>query len=107
MQYRFTCHYQSELGAWRAGDVAEFDDDTAAWLLRDVKDCIVAVDAQDAPDEAEFDDDTAAWLLRDVAGCIVAVEPQDDAGAPEDESRSLDTPSHDRQLKRAPRKRSA
>lgn len=66
MQYRFTCHYASEAGKWAAGEVAELDDDTAA------------------------------WLLRDVAGCIVAVEPQDDAGAPEDESRSLDAPQHDR-----------
>ena len=75
MPYRFTCDYSSSVGTWAAGEVAELDDDTAA------------------------------WLLRDVAGCIVVVGPQDDAGAPEDESRSLDTPSHDRQLKRAPRKR--
>lgn len=75
MQYRFTCHYKSGAGAWREGDVAELDDQTAAWFLRDVEGCIVPVDAQDAPDEAE---------------------PQE---------RALDTPEHDRQLKRAPRKR--
>lgn len=75
MPYRFTCDYSSSVGTWAAGEVAEIDDDTAA------------------------------WLLRDVADCIVVVGPQDDAGAPEGESRSLDTPSHDRQLKRAPRSR--
>lgn len=75
MQYRFTCRYKSEFGAWSEGDIAEFDDRTAAWLLRDVAGCIVAVDAPDAPDATE-----AA-------------------------SRALDTPAHDRQLKNAPRTR--
>lgn len=41
--YRFTCHYQSSAGTWQAGDVAEFDDDTAAWLMRDVAGCIEPV----------------------------------------------------------------
>lgn len=75
MQYRFTCDYSSGVGAWAAGEVAELDDDTAA------------------------------WLLRDVAGCIVPVDAQDEADAEEDTSRALEAPEHDRQLKRAPRKR--
>ena len=46
MQYRFTCRYHSEFGSWAEGDVAEFDDRTAAWLLRDVAGCIVAVEPE-------------------------------------------------------------
>lgn len=72
-RYRFTCNYKSAFGTWTAGDTAEFDDETAA------------------------------WLLRDVAGCIVALS--DAPGTAEAEPRSLDTPAHDRQLKRAPRVR--
>lgn len=55
MQYRFTCDYESGLGAWRCGDVAELDDDTAAWLLRDVMGCIVPVtpDAPESPRSVE------------------------------------------------------
>jgi len=75
MRYRFTCNYKSGAGSWSKGDEEAFDDTTAAWLLRDVAGCIVAVDAPDAPDATE-----AA-------------------------SRALDTPAHDRQLKKAPRTR--
>lgn len=45
---------------------------------------------------AEFDERTAAWLRRDVAGII----------EPVDTERSEDSPPHDRQVKRAPSKRS-
>ena len=51
MQYLFTCRYKSEFGAWSEGDIAEFDAQTAAWLLRDVAGCIVAL--SDAPDATE------------------------------------------------------
>lgn len=50
MQYRFTCDYSSGAGTWAAGEIAEFDDDTADWLLRDVAGCIVPVDAPDDED---------------------------------------------------------
>ncbi len=43
MQYRFTCDYTSGVGSWNEGDLAEFDDATAAWLQRDVPGCIVPV----------------------------------------------------------------
>lgn len=46
MLYRFTCSYNSSFGTWAAGDVAEFDDDTAAWLLRDVAGCIEPVEPE-------------------------------------------------------------
>ena len=40
MQYRFM-RLPSGAGLWNEGDLAEFDDATAAWLLRDVPGCIV------------------------------------------------------------------
>lgn len=43
MTYRFTCDYVSALGAWSKGDTAEFDETTAAWMLRDVPGCIEPV----------------------------------------------------------------
>lgn len=43
-KYRFTCNYASSLGTWQKGDVAEFDDVTAQWLLRDVPGVIVPAD---------------------------------------------------------------
>lgn len=46
MLYRFTCDYKSDFGAWAKGDEAEFDDITAAWLLRDVAGCIEPIDAE-------------------------------------------------------------
>ncbi len=44
-----------------------------------------------------FDDTTAAWLNRDSPGCIEPVEEPE---------RAMDAPPQDRQVKRAPRKRS-
>ena len=73
--YRFTCTYESGYGTWQAGDTADFDDITAAWLLRDVPGCIVVVG----------DETTAADELE--------------------QARDLSAPEHDRQMKRAPRKR--
>lgn len=73
--YRFTCNYTSGAGAWQAGDTADFDDIAAAWLLRDVPGCIVVVG-----------DETP--------------EPDD-----EPDTRALDAPQHDRQVKKAPRTR--
>lgn len=75
MLYRFTCDYKSDFGAWAKGD------------------------------EAEFDDITAAWLLRDVAGCIVVVDDETPAADEPEQARDLSAPEHDRQMKRAPRKR--
>lgn len=52
MTYRFTCDYASALGTWSKGDKAEFDEATAAWMLRDVPGCIEPVTqsrAKDAP----------------------------------------------------------
>ncbi len=46
MQYRFTVNYTSSFGTWAKGDLAEFDDATAAWLLRDVAGCIEPVEAE-------------------------------------------------------------
>ena len=43
MTYRFTCDYASNIGAWSKGDTVDLDDQTAAWLLRDVPDCIEPV----------------------------------------------------------------
>lgn len=68
MPYRFVKRYRSAFGHWLAGDVADFDAETAA------------------------------WLLRDEPGCIEPVEP-------EPETRAVETPPHDRQIKAAPRKR--
>lgn len=76
--YRFITAYKSGIGTWAEGDTAELDDDTAAWLLRDVAGCIEPVEAE-APANPEADEVT--------------------------EERALDAPQHDRQLKRAPRKR--
>lgn len=45
--YRFTCDYASGIGAWKAGDTADFDDVTAAWLNRDVADVIEPVEDED------------------------------------------------------------
>lgn len=54
MRYRFTGDYTSGAGSWSNGDEAEFDDGFAAWLLRDVAGCIVALsDAPDATEPAE------------------------------------------------------
>lgn len=57
MRYRFTCNYESTVGSWQAGDEADFDADLAAWLLRDVRGCIVPVDAPASPrsDERAMD----------------------------------------------------
>lgn len=46
MQYRFTCNYQSGAGSWQQGETAEFSDDFAAWLLRDVAGCIEPVEPE-------------------------------------------------------------
>lgn len=67
MRYRFTCDYKSGAGAWAKGDVVDLDDETAA------------------------------WLLRDVAGCIVPVT----------DARAVEAAPHDRQIKAAPKNRSA
>lgn len=70
-RYRFTRVYGSHLGAWQPGDVAEFDDETAAWLERDCPGCLAAETLPEA----------------------------------EPETRAADEAPHDRQVKRAPRKR--
>lgn len=43
-RYRFVLDYKSGAGAWRAGDEADFAEDFAAWLNRDVAGCVEAVD---------------------------------------------------------------
>ena len=53
MQYRFTKRYRSDFGAYDPGDTAEFDDDTAAWLLRDEPGCIEATTRTITLDEIE------------------------------------------------------
>lgn len=73
--YRFTCTYESGYGTYQVGETAELDDDTAAWLLRDVAGCIEPVGAE-------------------------TPEPDD-----EPDTRALDAPQHDRQVKKAPRTR--
>jgi hypothetical protein len=45
--YRFTSDYASGIGAWKTGDTADFDDVTAAWLLRDVAGVIEPVEDED------------------------------------------------------------
>lgn len=45
VEHRFTCNYKSGAGVWAKGEIADLDDETAAWLLRDVAGCIVPVDA--------------------------------------------------------------
>lgn len=54
MRYRFTIDYASSQGMWAKGEEVELDDETAAWLLRDVAGCIEPVEesserAKDAP----------------------------------------------------------
>ena len=49
MMFRFLTDYRSHIGAWKAGDVAEFDADTAAWIQRDVPGCLEA----ETPPETE------------------------------------------------------
>lgn len=46
MQYRFVKPYRSDFGTYAAGDVIEFDPDTAAWLLRDEPGCIEPVESR-------------------------------------------------------------
>jgi hypothetical protein len=41
--YRFLKPYRSSFGQWSAGDTADFDDDTAAWLGRDEPGCLELV----------------------------------------------------------------
>lgn len=48
MQYRFTKPYRSDFGVYAAGDVAEFDDETAAWLNRDEPGCLEAATSPEA-----------------------------------------------------------
>lgn len=48
MRYRFTCDYKSGYGQWKYGEEVEFDDETAAWLLRDVAGCIEPVTEPEA-----------------------------------------------------------
>ena len=55
MQYRFTTNYQSGAGQWSKGSVAEFDADTAAWMLRDVPGCIEPVETKRAADKPAND----------------------------------------------------
>lgn len=44
-RYRFVSDYRSHVGAWSAGDVAEFDDpELVAWINRDVAGCLVSAD---------------------------------------------------------------
>lgn len=43
-RYRFTRDYASGAGTWAAGDEAEFSEDFAAWLNRDVAGCVVPAD---------------------------------------------------------------
>ena len=74
MQYRFLKNYRSAFGQWKAGDVADFDDETAAWLNRDEPGCLEA----ETPSEAE-------------------------PAATTDSKRAIDKAPHDRQLK-APKK---
>ena len=54
--YRFLLDYASHIGEWRAGDVAEFDDDTAAWLNRDVPGCLEPATAPEAKPETRTAD---------------------------------------------------
>ena len=41
--YRFLKPYRSSFGQWSAGDTADFDDETAAWLNRDEPGCLELV----------------------------------------------------------------
>lgn len=41
--YRFLKPYRSSFGQWSAGDTADFDDETAAWLGRDEPGCMEPV----------------------------------------------------------------
>lgn len=58
MLYRFTKRYRSDFGAWEAGDVADFDAETAAWLNRDEPGCLEAatVPETDEPEERAIDE---------------------------------------------------
>ena len=51
-QYRFTKRYRSAFGTYAAGDLADFDDETAAWLLRDEPGCLEAATLPEAEPEA-------------------------------------------------------
>ncbi len=84
--YRFRKPYISHVGTWSVGDVTDFDDDTAAWLLRDVAGCIESVDVPPAPEPT-----------------TTTAEPT--STTPEPETRAQDSPPKDRQVKRATRKR--
>ena len=99
MQYRFTCDYTSGAGSWNEGDLAEFDDATAAWLLRDVPGSIVPVEQDTEPDLGEIDtgDDPPQEPL----------EPQEEESEePEESEESGDTPkASNRQVKAAPKQR--
>lgn len=46
--YRVTMTYSSAGKAYEAGDVLELDDDTAAWMQRDVPGCIEPMKAPPA-----------------------------------------------------------
>ena len=53
--YRFLVNYRSHIGTWKAGDLAELDAETVAWLQRDVPGCLEAA----TPPEAEPETRTA------------------------------------------------
>lgn len=76
--YRFNHSYKSNVGTWGKGETAELPDALAAHLLTDSPGCISPVKPKPEP-ESEPDDDT----------------------------RAADAPPHDRQVKAAPKKRSA
>lgn len=48
-RYRFTTDYRSDAGAWKAGEEAELDEATIAWLNRDIPGCVEPVEDDDTP----------------------------------------------------------
>lgn len=53
--YRFLKPYRSSFGQWSAGDTADFDDETAAWLGRDEPGCLELVTEERAVDAPPSD----------------------------------------------------
>jgi hypothetical protein len=50
-QYKFVKDYSSGFGAWTKGQTVELEEDQAAWMNRDVPDCLVPVKEEKKKDE--------------------------------------------------------
>lgn len=84
-RYRFVKKYRSDRGQWSAGDEVDLTEAEADWFNRDVVDCLEPVTPKVEDPEPEEDEDSD----------------------PDDETRAIDAPPSDRQVKRPERTRRA